>query len=348
MAKRKKQPNDLDELVQAADALEHDREAGRLRAEVVSWKRKYESANAEIDAWERRWELCSGLGQVTPIAIPRSPLGRSDATAAILVLSDWHAEEDIDPKTCNNLNKFNPTICEKRVHRTIFKALEVMDAWKRTWPIDELVVAALGDFIAGYIHEELEESNHMSPTEATIFTEKLLADGITTLRKETKLPICVVTAQGNHGRTTRKTRIKTGHLNSYEWMMYHFLAKDLRGDSGIRFQIADGYHNMLDVKGHRVRFHHGDAVKYYGGVGGVNIPLNKAIAAWNKSTPAALDVLGHWHGFEDNWRFIINGCLCGYSDFSLQIKADYQPPTQTLIMMSKKHGKVAALPLFLE
>lgn len=348
MAKRKTPQDDLADLVQATDALEHDREAGRLRAEVVSWKRKYESANAEIGNWERRWELCSGLGQVTPIALPKTPQSKSDATAAIVVLTDWHAEEDINPKMVNGLNKFNPTICEKRVQRAVRKALEVMDAWKRTWPIDELVAGILGDFIAGYIHEELQESNHMSPSQATLFTEKLLADAIHTLHTETKLPTRVVTCFGNHGRTTKKRRIKTGAFNSYEWLMYHFLARDLRADTGVSFQIGDGYHNILDVKGHRVRFHHGDAIRYQGGIGGITIPVNKAIAAWNKSTPAALDVFGHWHQYIDDWRWVSSGCLCGYSDFSVEIKADYQPPTQTLIMMSKNHGKVAALPLFLE
>lgn len=337
-----------DDWQQATDAVTRDREAGRLKADAATWKAKYESACAEIDAWERRWEVCSGLGQVTPLAIPRPKQSQSSATAAILVLTDWHAEEDIDPKTCNGLNKFTPTICEQRAHRAVAKCLEVMDAWRRTWPIDELVVATLGDFITGYIHEELEESNHMSPTEATIFCEKLLADSLVTLRKETKLPIRVVTCHGNHGRTTRKKRIKTGHLNSYEWMMYHFLAKDLRSEAGITFQIADGYHNILDIKGHAVRFHHGDAIRYQGGIGGISIPVNKAIAAWNKSKTASLDVFGHWHQSLDEWRWVSCGCLCGYSDFSVEIKADYQPPTQTLILMTKDHGKIAALPLFLE
>jgi hypothetical protein len=61
-----------------------------------------------------------------------------------------------------------------------------------------------------------------------------------------------------------------------------------------------------------------------------------------------LDVFGHWHQFLQDWRWVSCGCLCGYNDFSVAIKADYQPPTQTVILMNGKYGKVAALPVFVE
>lgn len=41
-------------------------------------------------------------------------------------------------------------------------------------------------------------------------------------------------------------------------------------------------------------------------------------------------------------------CLIGYSDFALEIKAEYQPPSQTVILVDRDYGKVAALEAFVE
>jgi rhodanese-related sulfurtransferase len=38
--------------------------------------------------------------------------------------------------------------------------------------------------------------------------------------------IKVVCKFGNHGRTGEKIRISTGYKNSYEWMVYHFIAAE--------------------------------------------------------------------------------------------------------------------------
>jgi hypothetical protein len=313
------------------------------------WKKKHDAALEELELSEKRLTIADALGTAKPRKIAKEKPGDADASTAIIVMTDWHAEEDIDPATCNGLNEFTPEICEKRAHTAFRKSLELIEAWRRTWPVDEIYLALLGDFIAGYIHEELQESNHLSPTESLLLCEQLLTDGINFLLKEARVKrIVIPTSYGNHGRTTPKRRIKTGHKNSYEWLMYHHLSRLFAKEPRVEFRIANGYHNIVEIRGHTVRFHHGDDLKYQGGVGGLSVPVNKAVAAWNKSIRSVLDVFGHWHQFLQDWRWVSCGCLCGYNDFSVAIKADYQPPTQTVILMNGKYGKVAALPVFVE
>ncbi len=112
------------------------------------------------------------------------------------------------------------------------------------------------------------------------------------------------------------------------------------------FKVEQGYHNWLTVQGYDVRFHHGDAVRYAGGVGGVTIPLRKKIAQWNKRRKAHLDVLGHFHQFIDGWDFVGCGCLVGYDAYALEIAADFQQPTQTFLVIDRDYGKVLACPVF--
>jgi hypothetical protein len=97
-----------------------------------------------------------------------------------------------------------------------------------------------------------------------------------------------------------------------------------------------------------VRFHHGDTVRYAGGVGGVHTPLRRKIAAWNRSPnkPADLDVLGHFHQFSDDWNYVVCGCLVGPNAYAVSRGFEVQPPSQTFIIVDHEHGKILALPIF--
>ena len=255
--------------------------------------------------------------------------------AAILVTSDWHFEEEIRSETINGLNEYNLQIAVRRIESFFQKALKIIDMYRNDFRINTLVFGVLGDLINGYIHEEFEETNLLSPPEACTHVFEHLANGINYLLdkgnfKEIIVPMCV----GNHGRTTKRTRSSTRISNSYEFIIYNFLIKYFaqKNDKRIRFQLPTGYFNYLDLYGHTLRFHHGDSVRYQGGVGGVHIPLNKAIAQWNRARKATLDILGHWHTLKSDSKFLINGSIVGYNSYCIDIKAEYEEPQQGLLI----------------
>jgi hypothetical protein len=104
----------------------------------------------------------------------------------------------------------------------------------------------------------------------------------------------------------------------------------------------------MQVYGRNIRFHHGDALKYNGGVGDISIGVNKAIAAWNKSPNRAdLDIFGHWHRYQQNSNWLCNGSLVGYNAFALSIKASFEPPLQTYFLLDKKRGRTMTAPIYL-
>jgi hypothetical protein len=104
-------------------------------------------------------------------------------------------------------------------------------------------------------------------------------------------------------------------------------------------------HSYVKVYDTMIRFQHGHAIKYGGGVGGIYIPVNKAIAQWNKGRHADLDVFGHFHQARDGGNFICNGSNIGYNSFALSIKADYEQPRQQLFLMDKKRGRTCTWPI---
>ncbi len=323
--KHEKEVSALERKIQHLEDYSH-RQAVRLKL-----------AERELEDAESRIEFCSHFDKPPRLkSVERRPRHKSRSTAsAIISLGDWHVEERVDAKVCSGLNHFDLDIAEKRIHTTFERAVEQLETEQQISNIQEIVLGFLGDHITGAIHEELLESNYLSPCEASLFAQEGMMWGIAYLLKNTSLPIRVVTCNGNHGRTTQRKRISTSHKNSYEWLTYQQTSKFYRNEPRVWWQIGTGYHNYLDVQGKVVRFHHGDAIKYQGGVGGITIPVLKAISSWDRAKHADLDIFQHWHQQLFHRKFIAGNCLIGYNAYALEIKADYSPPSQTLVVIDK-------------
>lgn len=276
--------------------------------------------------------------------IPKIKSGPGGEAVAFAIASDWHVEETVDPRTVNNLNAYDLDIARERVRTFFKKVVRLTEIQRAGTKIDTLVLALLGDLMTGYIHEELRESNGLSPTETILWLQDEIASGLALLGKHFT-NIVIPCSWGNHGRNTIKPRHATGARNSYEWMLYHVLKKQF---PQFDWRISDGYHNYLEVDGRIIRFHHGDDLKYQGGVGGLTIPVEKAIAQWNRAIKADLDVFGHWHQSQQNPKWISNSSLIGHNAYAIAIKAGYEPPSQTYFLMDAKRGRTITAPIFLD
>lgn len=329
---------------------EAERKAYRLEGELRSARATADSMKAELAHAEERIELLAGLSErqtSKPFHRQKRQRGPAGDATAVIVLSDWHVEESVEAAKVGGLNAFNLKIAAERIERTFQKSLMLLEDARHLADIREVVVAVLGDLISGYIHEELEEANALAPLPAARFAQEQLAAGLRLLLAEADVErIVVPTCYGNHGRTTKRMRFATGDANSFEQNLYYVMAQQFAGEPRIEWKIEPGLHNWVEVQGHQVRFHHGDSIKYQGGVGGITIPVNKAIAQWNRARKANLDVFGHWHQFCWNWSWVSNGCLIGYSPYALRIKADFQPPTQTFMVIDRDNGLTRALPIY--
>jgi hypothetical protein len=268
---------------------------------------------------------------------------------AVAVASDWHAGEAVDPADLpGNLNEYNPKVFQRRATQFFQRALYMtQDMGRSIASVDTMVVALLGDLMTGFLHEDQSESNHLCPMEEILLIEEVISSGIEYLlskgdMQKIILPCCA----GNHGRTSEKMRSKTLAKTSYEILLYRHLAKRWEKERRLEWHIATGYQVMLKLWDYTIRFHHGDAVNYGGGVGGLTIPLRKAIAGWNTVQQANLDVLGHFHQMTDGGDFIVNGSLIGYNAYALRVKARYEPPQQAWFLVDHKRGKTVTARLF--
>lgn len=283
---------------------------------------------------------------------PTAGRGKSESAACVM-LSDWHNEEEVKPGAVGGKNKFNLEICEERVNRMLQGALSWFDINRRATTIKTLVLGLLGDFISGSIHEDLAESNLLPPVEAIYRAQNLLIGAIRFFLKNTPqdVEILLVCHSGNHGRMTKRQRIATETGNSLEQYMYYVLRDFFQGEKRLRFQIATGYHSFVNFfeDSYRTRWHHGHMINYQGGVGGITIPVNKAIAQWNKANPVDLDAFGHFHQKLDGGNFVCNGSLIGFNSYAVSIKASFEEPAQQFFLINREfRAKTVIAPIFVK
>jgi hypothetical protein len=276
---------------------------------------------------------------VTPIKPREIKSGAREATWVALA-SDWHIEETVDPEKVNGVNSYNLTIARHRIERYFSGVSWLINYHSDKFKLKDGVLWLGGDLITGYLREENLEDNQCSPVQAIAKLQSWIADGIRHLLKTTNTDnLKVVCNSGNHGRLTHKVRPATREANSLEWLLYHFLAREFADDKRVEFQLPKGVHSYVQIYDWTVRFTHGDAAKYGGGVGGVMIPIRKAIYRWDTVRRADWTNIGHFHTYHDLNDLVINGSLIGYNTYALEIGAQYEEPKQAFYLVDSRRGK---------
>lgn len=324
-----------------------------LRSQLNDAQAKYRTVSAELvrknDALGQFLATSGNFSARTPVEAKRA-LHKGRATA-IICLNDWHLEETVDPRTINGYNAFNLDICRQRLARARERIGVLLDFGRQLADIQDAALWAGGDLINGVLHLESLEANSLGRTDAIEFAQNelvnfadaiLAAPGITGLR--------FIANFGNHGRMTQKRHVATEYDNSLEVTAYNNVARELaRIHPNVESIISRGYEAIVPIQGHKVRFHHGHAVSYSNGIGGVHTPLMKYIFNARERNPdVAFDVVGHFHQYQEAWRYVMCGCVVGYNAYAQSINAPPQPPTQTLIIVDRDYGKVITLPIFCE
>lgn len=338
-------------LLSPEQQLDADRQMLSDRAEESTLRLKYTTALKQIESLERELRAVAAIGDYgAPLLVePKEKSSTSEATP-VIVASDWHIEELVKPEAVSGLNRYDLAIAEARVKNFFASSHRLIKLLNQDVKIHNVVLALLGDFISNAeLHGgEHSENMQLPPTEAVHTCQSWLIGGIEFLLDHTDKTLLIPCHSGNHARTTYKTREGNENGHSLEYLMYLHLAAYFRGEKRVQFNIGGGYHSYLDVYGHTLRFHHGHAIRYAGGVGGITIPVNKAIAQWDLARKADLDVFGHYHQLNYMPKFVSNGSLIGYNAFALSIKAAYERPQQALFLIDKKRGRTCSWPILMK
>ena len=338
---RKFQEGSLPNRIGVAEKVSYEQQLARKDRVIKEYKVKEEIYQGQLETMRHELDAAVFFSKtpVIPFEIKSHTSAKGEATI-VAVASDWHIEECVEKETVNGRNEYSLEISKDRASKFFSTLLRLIQIEQTATRIDHLILALLGDFITNDIHIEVAESTLLDPNDAIKRAEQYLMSGLDFLLKNTKLQITVVCQSGNHGRTTE--RVRHGHEagHSLEFLMYHFLTRHYRDEKRIKFIIPNSYLYYLKVYETTLAFHHGHDVRFAGGIGGLTVPMLKAISQWNRMTPADIYVCGHFHQFIDGNSFIVNGSMIGYNAYAVAIKATFERPSQTVFGVHSKLGKI--------
>lgn len=322
----------------------------RLKRKIAEQADQLKSLVSELDDARRhadmRREILAATSDVTCIMPRETRSGLREGTIQVLA-SDWHVEEPISADAISGRNRFNLEIAEQRMTRFFEATRWGVDWHRQEYLVRDMILWLGGDLFSNYLHEDQIENNELSPVESIAFLQVHVETGIRHILADQMLAnLVVICNDGNHGRLTKKMRSATRVKNSLEWLLYVGLRNAFAGDPRVTFILPTGPMTYFDVYGNTIRYTHGDLTKFGGGVGGITIPIYKAIARWNTVRNARATIMGHYHQLTNLNDLIINGSLCGFNEFALSIGARFEPPMQDLTMFDSKRFKSSTMPLW--
>lgn len=282
------------------------------------------------------------------VNIPLPKKGNQGEATAIVQWSDWHVDEVVEKHIVNGLNQYNEHEAKHRCQTLFQNTIKLIETQRGAVDVPNLVLHLGGDFVGGYLHPELEQTNSMGPIEASMYALDLLISGIEYLLKFGKFKtIMVVTNRGNHGRLTKKMQFNNDHALNLETAIYTMLKKQFNGEKRLSWFISESELNYLDVYGQTLRFFHGHQVKYMGGIGGLTIPLYKAIHRWNSTKKAFYNFMCDKHTYSNPTPDCqVNGSLKGFDAFAHSFGFAFQPPLQSFSLLDSKRGITIKAPIF--
>jgi len=228
--------------------------------DIIAKDRKFESLKDDYSLVESKYKKLLELNKFvedkydallslnnsddTFVIEPKEKSETGEATA-VLLLSDVHYEEKVLKSATNGLNEYNLEIADKRLNNFFVNSVKMINIQKTAIKINHIILALLGDFISGNIHEELLANTNLLPMEAIIAVQSRVIAGIEYLLANTDCDITIPCHSGNHARITDKVHISTEKGNSLEYLMFHSIAARFSGEKRVKFLISESYLSRL-------------------------------------------------------------------------------------------------------
>ena len=342
-----------------ADEIQHD-SSETLRAEVLRVRRERDSAisemvrvTAQLEQVQRALDVVEQAesAQLQPVKW-LMPLAKPRPSAAtlVLMLSDLHLDEIVEPDEVDGLNAYNRAIAVQRMKRWSNNVVKLARHHLAGMKYDGVVLMLGGDTFSGDIHDELKETNEDSMLGSLLYWAEQIASAVDLLADEFK-KVHVAAVAGNHGRTTRKPRAKMRARTNFDWLLAKMLERHFSDDRRVTFQIPESSDCLVSIYDTNHLLTHGDQTQGGGSIGGIYPPIMRMRARKAQrylATGASFQTLwlGHWHQYLPSPSMVVNGSLKGYDEYAYISNFSYEPPQQALAIVVPEKGITIQAPVF--
>lgn len=274
---------------------------------------------------------------------------KSSATLVVM-LSDTHFDEVVVPDEVDGLNAYNRTIATQRLKKWSQNVIKVSRHYLSGMTYDGVVVILGGDIFSGDIHEELSDTNADTMLSSLLYWSEQLCASIGLLAEEFG-KVHVASVVGNHGRTTRKPRMKLRVKTNYDWLVSKMIERHFESDKRVTFQIPESADCVVSVYGYNQLITHGDQATGGAGIGGIWPPIMRLRARKAQrylATGSNFTTMwcGHWHQLVQTPSLIVNGSLKGADEYSFINNFGYEQPQQALAVITPERGITIQAPIF--
>jgi len=241
-------------------------------------------------------------------------------------------------------------IAEQRLRLWVDNAVKMARHYLAGVTFDGVVVMLGGDIFSGDIHEELKDTNEAVILDSLLHWSEQVAAALGCFADEFgKVHVPVVV--GNHGRQSRKPRMKQRAKTNYDWLLGKMIERHYQADKRFTFQVSENADTLVPIYGHGHLLTHGDQVRGGGGIGGIWPPImrmraRKAQRAMEIGQPFETLWMGHWHQYISTPYLIINGSTKGVDEYAWLNNFGYEVPQQALAIVTPEHNITVQAPVF--
>lgn len=346
----------MDELNEAND----DASEGELRARLAQVKRQRQAADQQnsvlldrIAELERALDIVDQVSEChldPPKWLAPKPSSRKKHATLALLLSDTHFDEVVDPIEVGGLNAYNRRIAELRLKAWTENAVKMARHYLTGVSFDGVLMMLGGDIFSGDIHEELAQTNEDTILGSLLHWSEQIAASVTVFADEfgkVHVP-CVV---GNHGRMSRKPRMKLRAKTNFDWLLGKMVERHFANDKRVTFQVSENADTLVKVYDWGHLLTHGDQVSGGGGIGGIWPPImrmkaRKAQRAMDIGEPFGTMWIGHWHQYISTPNMIVNGSTKGLDEYAWINNFGYEVPQQAMAVITPEHNITFQAPVF--
>jgi hypothetical protein len=326
----------IDELVSKEEILEEELAEAR---KALTTARKRTVGAERIDR-----AIESALDNIRPsnslkTPEPQESTGEDPHHRQLLVLSDFHGGENVDPDAVNGLNNYSWDIMEQRTQ-------EVIDALishkQYSPPLSGIDVVIVGDQCSGSNHQELAETNDIPLAEQGVKMGFLQGEILESIAPHYQEVYCTGVV-GNHPRLTKLPAAKRIHDNM-DYVSYRIAQEYVKNFDNITMEVPTSAATFHEIAGKTLYVWHGDGIRSsMPGVpwGGVMRRTNEIRRAHNNRHIDGW-ILGHFHqaNVMHDLMIFMNGSLKGVDEWTLKQFGGGGLPAQLLLTFDEKRQRL--------
>lgn len=261
----------------------------------------------------------------------------------VMVLSDEHADELIDPIQVGGLERFDFKVALCRAEEFVDTTIKFTKQTLANYNFKNLTIFCLGDATSAEIHGAITRSEYGNIFRNCLAIGQMRALMLRDLAAHFE-KVNIICLSGNHGRRTIKKDFN-GALNNWDYLVSEIAKLHCADIKNLHFQIPDCFSVIVDIENFGFHLQHGDDILSWNNLPWYGIERKtRRLVALHHATGTKVNhfVLGHFHAATQmsdlKGEVLINGAWPATNAYSYESFSGYREPTQMIFGVNKVHG----------